>query len=157
MRLVKIGQFASFGPAFRAPHSMDSVVMKRWFFRISEDEIDAAVLHLIDHHGLEGARDEALRLSDVGRRIGSMKNSAIFLRAAQRIAVKRGLPMDDVQPPRSRFEAFAAFIADFGAPRIPFDEFAHKTDEPDVHLIDRSYRIDGEGGAAAGSSSCAGA
>lgn len=106
--------------------------MKRWFFRISEDEIDAAVRHLIDHHGVEGARDEALRLADVGRRIGSAKNSAIFLRAARRLAIKRETPTGEARPPRSRLEAFSALVAEFGAPRMPLDEFAHETTERDV-------------------------
>ncbi|MBB4200265.1 hypothetical protein GGD83_004726 [Rhodoblastus sphagnicola] len=93
--------------------------MKRWFPKISEDEIDAAVLYLIEQHGLDGARDEALRLADVGQRIGSAKNSAIFLRAAQRIAVTQGMTASETQPPRSRVEKLSAFVAEFGAPRVP--------------------------------------
>ncbi|MCW2318586.1 hypothetical protein M2322_004155 [Rhodoblastus acidophilus] len=110
--------------------------MKRWFFKISEDEIDAAVLHLIDNHGLAGARDEALRLADVGQRIGSTKNRVIFLRAAQRIAMKQGMPRGEPQPLRSRLKTFAALVAEFGAPRVPLEDPSQETDERDVHSID---------------------
>jgi hypothetical protein len=93
--------------------------MKRWFFRISEDEIDNAVLDLIERHGAQGARDEALRLADVGRRIGSARNSSIFLLAAHRIGAEQGMIPADTPPPMSRKEKIIAYVAEFGAPRVP--------------------------------------
>ncbi|PPQ36253.1 hypothetical protein [Rhodoblastus acidophilus] len=111
---------------------MDPAVMKNWFFRISNNEIDAAVLHLLEHHGLEGARDEALRLADVGRRIGSARNSAIFLRAARRIGVTQGRPTAEAQTPRSRLKTLSALVAEFGAPRTPLDARSPETAERDA-------------------------
>jgi hypothetical protein len=93
--------------------------MKRWFLRISEDEINVAVLDLIARHGVAAARDEALRLADVGRRIGSARNSAIFLRAAHRIAAEQGMIPADAPAPMSRAEKIVASVATFGAPRVP--------------------------------------
>ncbi|MBB4200267.1 hypothetical protein GGD83_004096 [Rhodoblastus sphagnicola] len=118
----KAGSVSQRQPAMRpssSPANPDLLVMKRWFLRISEDEIDAAVLHLIEQHGPDGARDEALRLADVGRRIGSAKNSAIFLRAAQRIAVEQGMTASETPPPRSWVKKLSVFVAEFGAPRVP--------------------------------------
>ncbi len=59
--------------------------MSFWWFYISQNEIEAAALDLIERQG-EGAREEAIRLADVGRRLGSERNSAIFRRAARYIA-----------------------------------------------------------------------
>jgi len=97
----------------------DRFAMKRWFFRISDDEIAAAAADLIDRHGADGARDEALRLADVARRIGSERNRAIFLHAAQRIAVGLGVDVTAAPAPMSRRAKIFALVAEFGAPRTP--------------------------------------
>jgi hypothetical protein len=60
-------------------------VMKFWWFYISQTEIETAAHDLIERHG-EGAREEAIRLADVGRRLGSRRNSALFRRAARYLA-----------------------------------------------------------------------
>ena len=62
--------------------------MSFWSFYISKNEIKAAALDLIQRHG-EGAREEAIRLTDVGRRLGSARNSAIFRRAARYITFEQ--------------------------------------------------------------------
>ena len=90
--------------------------MRSWFFFISQDEIEAAVLDLMERHGA-GARDEAIRLADVGRRIGSHRNSKIFRRAAQRLADE--CIQNSAKPPSQR--AWLAKVKAFGAPLIAAD------------------------------------
>lgn len=89
-------------------NSRTDPVMNFWSFYISQSEIETAALDLIERHG-EGAREEAIRLADVGRRLDSARNSAIFRRAARYLAsdrtgveaARRGLERSPVCSPSS--------------------------------------------------------
>jgi hypothetical protein len=95
----------------------DRVIMNGWFFRISPTEIDDAARDLLARHG-EGARDEAVRLADVGRRIGSRRNSEIFRLAAQRLS-GRDDPAVHATENGSWLTRIKTGIAEFGAPLTP--------------------------------------
>jgi hypothetical protein len=91
--------------------------MNSWFFRISPTEIDDVAQHLLARHGA-GARDEAIRLADVGRRIGSRRNSRMFRLAAQRLDGERG-PAVHARGKTDWLARIKASIAEFGAPLTP--------------------------------------
>jgi hypothetical protein len=95
----------------------DGIVMNTWFLRISPAEIDDATQSLLARHG-EGARDEAVRLAEVGRRIGSRRNSKIFRLAARRLSGD-GAPVTDAAETGNWLARIKAGIAEFGAPLIP--------------------------------------
>ena len=79
--------------------------MRFWSFNISQNEIETAALDLIELHG-EGAREEAIRLADVERRLGAARNSALFRHAArflasQHITDSHRLAVEERPPHRS--------------------------------------------------------
>jgi hypothetical protein len=53
-----------------------------FYAHITREDVEDAVRFLVETHGLQ-ARQEAERLAEVGRRLGSRRNSALFRRAAQ--------------------------------------------------------------------------
>jgi hypothetical protein len=91
--------------------------MSFWSFYISKNEIEAAALDLIERHG-EGAREEAIRLADVGRRLGSARNSAIFRRAARYIASERATTATRVPMSAGRLTKIVEAVVEFGRPRV---------------------------------------
>lgn len=95
--------------------------MRSWFFFISQDEIEAAALDLMARHGVD-ARDEAIRLAGVGRRIGSHRNSKIFRRAAQHIAAGCPSMAANTRVPRPWLAKVMELVAEFSTPRIAADE-----------------------------------
>jgi len=100
----------------------DKNVMKAWFFYISHDEIVAVADDLLERHG-DDAQDEALRLADVGRRIGSRRNSSMYRRAAQHLAgdCRPGAGARDQRAWLARIERG---VREFGAPRVPTEQAA---------------------------------
>jgi len=94
-------------------------LMKSWFFSISRDEILAVAEDLLERHG-EDAQDEALRLADVGRRIGSRRHSKIYRRAARHLAGKAA-PAIDPQV-RAWLDRIGDSVRAFGAPRVKAPE-----------------------------------
>jgi hypothetical protein len=74
---------------------------------ITQDEIEDAVRFLVERHG-EGAGEEALRLAEVGRRLGSRRNSALFRRAAKVLGGGESAPA----------ESWRAALREFGRARI---------------------------------------
>ena len=94
--------------------------MKTRFFTISHEEIVAVADDLLERHG-EDARDEALRLADVGRRIGSRRNSSIYRRAAKHLAGDPGPAM--APSVRAWLGRIRETVREFGAPRVT----AHET------------------------------
>jgi len=90
--------------------------MSFWSFYISKNEIEAAALDLIERHG-EDAREEAIRLADVGRRVGSTRNSAIFRRAARYIASEQMIGVS-VLPMSRAVGKIVEMVVEFGSPRV---------------------------------------
>jgi hypothetical protein len=89
------------------------------FFRsIPQDEVKDVVRFLVERHG-DDARAEAERLAEVGRRLGSWRNSKVFRLAALALsgqgggAPKSGAPQRQ-QAPRSWRDA----LREYGRPRI---------------------------------------
>jgi hypothetical protein len=78
---------------------------------IAQHEIDDAVRFLVERHG-DAAREEAERLADVGRRLGSWRNSALFRRAARALGEQGGAPSGPVA--RSWLDA----LRDYGRARV---------------------------------------
>ncbi|MCW2286123.1 hypothetical protein M2323_003960 [Rhodoblastus acidophilus] len=91
--------------------------MNSWFPSISPAEIDNVAQDLVARHGA-GAREEALRLAEVGRRIGSRRNSKIFRLAAQRLAGEDRPSAPDAAS-GNWLARIKAGIAEFGAPLTP--------------------------------------
>ena len=91
--------------------------MSFWSFYISKNEIKAAAFDLIERHG-EGAREEAIRLAEVGRRLGSKRNSAILRRAARYIATGKMTRVEAGPDHKTRWEKIAILLAEFGSPRV---------------------------------------
>jgi hypothetical protein len=91
--------------------------MSFWSFYISNNEIKAAALDLIERHG-EGAREEAIRLADVGRRLGSRRNSAIFRRAARYLAAGHMTGAKAAPKHETRSGKIADLLGEFGSPRV---------------------------------------
>ena len=95
-------------------HEQDPVT-SFWSFYIFKNEIKAAAHDLIERHG-ESAREEANRLAEVGRRLGSKRNSAILRRAARYIATGK---MARVGPDHeTRVGKITNLLAEFGSPRV---------------------------------------
>jgi hypothetical protein len=78
---------------------------------ITPEEVEDAVRFLVENHGPE-ARQEAERLAEVGRRLGSRRNSALFRRAAQVLARAP-------QQPTPRHGSWRDALRGYGRPRIP--------------------------------------
>ena len=91
--------------------------MSFWSVYISKYEIKAAALDLVERHG-EGAREEAIRLADVGRRVGSTRNSAIFRRAARHLAAGKMTRVKAAPDHETRVRKIADLLAEFGSPRV---------------------------------------
>ena len=90
--------------------------MNFWSFNIAQNEIETAALDLIERHG-DGAREEAIRLADVGRRLGSARHSAIFRRAARYIASGHMTAATRV-PMSAGLGKIADLLAEFGSRRV---------------------------------------
>ena len=82
---------------------------------ITPEEVEDAVRFLVERHGPE-ARQEAERLAEVGRRLGSRRNSALFRRAAQALAPASAQAL---QQPGPRPGSWRDALRDYGRPRIP--------------------------------------
>ena len=91
--------------------------MSFWSFYISKNEIEAAASDLIERHG-EGAREEAIRLADVGRRLGSKRNSAILRRAARYLASGKMTRVKSAPDHETRLGKIADLLAEFGSPLV---------------------------------------
>jgi hypothetical protein len=91
--------------------------MSFWSFYISKNEIKAAALDLIERHG-EDAHEEAIRLAEVGRRLGSKRNSAILRRAARYIAREQRITAKRVPKRETRLGKIADLLSQFGSPRV---------------------------------------
>ncbi len=100
--------------------------MSFWSFYISKNEIEEAALDLIERHG-EGAREEAIRLADVGRRIGSARNSAIFRRAARYIESGHTTTATRVPMSAGRLGKIVGVLVEFGRPRVAVEPKARGT------------------------------
>jgi hypothetical protein len=100
--------------------------MRSWFFFTSQDEVDVAALDLLERHGAD-ALDEAVRLADVGRRIGSHRNGEIFHRVAQRLAVECIPVSAKASAQRAWLAKLKESVAEFGAPRVAADDTTPST------------------------------
>lgn len=91
--------------------------MSVWSSYISQAEIETAARFLIEHHG-DGAREEAIRLADIGRRLGSARNSALFRRAARYLASEHMTGAKAAPMSARRLGKIADLLFKFGSPRV---------------------------------------
>ena len=91
--------------------------MSFWSFYISKNEIEIVALDLIERHG-ESAREEAIRLADVGRRLGSKRNSAIFRRSARYLASQQMTTATGLPVSTARSGNVADPLTEFASPRV---------------------------------------
>jgi hypothetical protein len=101
-------------------NSRTDTVMSFWSSYISQNEIETAALDLIERHG-EGAHEEAIRLADVARRIGSTRNSAIFRRAARYLASEHMTAATRLPMNAGRMGKIVEVVVQFGRPRVPVE------------------------------------
>ena len=90
--------------------------MKFWWFDISQAEIETFARDLIERHG-DGAREEAIRLADVGRRIGSSRNSAIYRRSARYLASEEMTGIGGAPKRETPMGKIANLFVEFGSPQ----------------------------------------
>ena len=106
-------------------NSRTDTVMRFWPFYISQNEIEIAAHDLIERHG-EGAREEASRLAEFGRRLGAARNSAIFRRAARILASEQMMVATRAPTDGGRLGKIANLVIEFGSPRVAVETEANE-------------------------------